>query len=71
VPGQISTLYQHIVPGIDRNQDLAAALTSNVKYQARKLESSPVIGDAVKAGKLVITGGVFDLASGRVTPVEL
>lgn len=72
VPGQISTLYQHIVPGIDRSQDLTAAIAANVQYQARKLrDSSPVIGDSLKAGKLALAGGVFDLASGRVTPVEV
>lgn len=72
VPGQISTLYQHIVPGIDRTQDLAAAIAANVRYQARKLrDASPVIGGGVTAGSLALAGGVFELGSGRVTPVDV
>lgn len=70
VPGQISTLYQHIVPGIDRTQDLTAAIAANVRHQARKLrDASPVIGGGLKAGSLALAGGVFELGSGRVTPV--
>ncbi|MEO8602550.1 MAG: carbonic anhydrase [bacterium] len=73
VPGQISTLYQHIVPGIDRkHMDLAAAVAANVKYQAGKLrKASPVLGRLVREGKLSIVGGVFDLETGVVTPVEV
>jgi carbonic anhydrase len=49
VPGQISTLYQYIVPGIDRaNPDLGVAIRANVQFQARKLrQASPVLGGAV------------------------
>lgn len=72
-PGQISTLYQHIVPGIDRtNDDLSAAVRSNVQYQARKVrDGSPVIGGAVKDGSVRMLGGVFDLKSGRVNAVDV
>lgn len=73
VPGQISTLYQHIVPGIDRDgRDLPKAIADNVRFQTKKLrDGSTVIGTAVKDGKLALAGGVFELASGRVTPVDL
>jgi carbonic anhydrase len=73
VPGQISTLYQHIVPGIDRKtMDLDAAIAANVRYQARKLKNaSPVLGKLIRDGKLSVVGGVFDLESGTVKPVEL
>ncbi|HEV7733940.1 MAG TPA: carbonic anhydrase [Candidatus Binatia bacterium] len=73
VPGQISTLYQHIVPAIDRNnKDLAVAIQANARYQTRKLrESSTVIADAIKAGTLIVVGGVFDLTSGKVVPVDV
>ncbi len=73
VPGQISTLYQYIVPGIDRaNHDLSAAVRSNVQFQARKLrQASPVLAGAVDGGTLAIAGGVFDLMSGRVGPVDV
>lgn len=73
VPGQISTLYQYIVPGIDRgNHDLGVAVRANVQFQARKLrQASPVLAAAVDAGALKIVGGVFELMSGRVVPVEV
>jgi carbonic anhydrase len=73
VPGQISTLYQHIVPGIDRaSADLPAAIRANARYQARKLrEGSTVIAAAVKGGTLAVAGGVFDLESGRVVAVDV
>jgi carbonic anhydrase len=73
VPGQISTLYQHIVPGIgEAKGDVGAAISANVKYQAQKLrDGSPVIGGAVKDGSVRLLGGVFDFKSGAVKPVEL
>src|SRR5262245_19523664 len=73
VPGQISTLYQYIVPGIDRaNHDLGVAVRANVRFQAHKLrEASPVLAAAIGGGKLQIAGGVFDLASGRVVSVDV
>jgi carbonic anhydrase len=72
VPGQISALYQYIVPGIDRaNRDLAVAVRANVAFQARKLrEASPLLAAALERGTLRIVGGVFELTSGRVVPVE-
>lgn len=71
-PGQISALYQYIVPGIDRGSDLSAAVRSNARFQAGKLrDSSPVIGDAIKAGKLKLGAGVFELTSGKVIPLEV
>ncbi|MCW5890738.1 MAG: carbonic anhydrase [bacterium] len=72
VPGQISTLYQHIVPGIDRTKDLTTAIAANVRFQARQLrQASPVIGGGLTAGTLALAGGVFELGSGRVTPVDV
>jgi carbonic anhydrase len=73
VPGQISTLYQHIVPGIDRSQpDVDAAVKANVRFQARKLkEGSTVISALLEQGKVKVVGGFYDLTSGQVTPVEV
>jgi carbonic anhydrase len=71
VPGQISVLYQHLMPGIrDANGDVAAAVRSNVAFQTRLLrESSTVIAKAVKEGAVKIAGGVYDLGSGKVTVI--
>lgn len=73
VPGQISTLYQHIRPAVKASGgDLARAVVANVKNQIETLgEASPVIGQLVRQGKLQLAGGVYDLTSGRVTRVAL
>ena len=71
VPGQISVLYQHLMPGIrDANGDVAAAVRSNVAFQTRLLrKSSTVIAKAVKEGAVKIAGGVYDLGTGKVTVI--
>ena len=67
VPGQISALYQHIAPAVDdAGGDLDTAIAHNVRLQARLLHHSPVIAELVRDGRLLVTGGVYDLASGRV-----
>jgi carbonic anhydrase len=71
VPGQISALYQHIVPATDAAEgNLDAAIRGNVRIQMRLVKRSPVIAQLEREGKLVVVGGVYDLASGRVTMVE-
>jgi carbonic anhydrase len=69
VPGQISVLYQHLIPGIvEAKGDVALAVKMNVAYQTRLLsESSTVIAKAIKEDGVKVAGGVYDLASGRVT----
>jgi carbonic anhydrase len=73
VPGQISALFQHIRPAVRAARgDVAAAVQENVKIQAQTLvEGSTVISSLVSAGKVAVAGGIFDLRSGRVEPVEL
>jgi carbonic anhydrase len=73
VPGQISALYQHIVPGVDRaGKDLEGAIRANVEIQARTLkQASPVIARLIHEGKLVVHGGVYDLGTGRVVSLEV
>lgn len=73
VPGQISALFQHIRPAVRAaHGDVAAAIRENVKFQAQTLvEASTVISSLVSSGKVVVAGGIFDLESGRVEPVDL
>lgn len=73
VPGQISTLYQHLIPATQLAKgDLATATRENVRLQAQILaQGSPVIAGLVREGKLKVVGGVYDLATGAVTPVEV
>jgi carbonic anhydrase len=72
VPGQISTLYQHIMPAVDSaGKDLDGATKANVAIQARTLrQASPVIAGLLRDGKLAVRGAVYDIRSGRVAPVE-
>lgn len=72
VPGQISVLYQHMMPGIrDANGDVAHAVKLNAGFQARLLaESSTVISKAVKENGVKVAAGVYDLGTGRVTSVS-
>ncbi len=71
VPGQISALYQHLQPGIARaggNFDLA--IHANAQVQAELVRtSSPVIREAIKAGKLRVEAAIYDLVTGKVSVI--
>jgi carbonic anhydrase len=68
VPGQISSLYPHLRPAVDQSGgNVDKAIEANAKIQAELLRtSSPVIRDAIKAGKLKVEAGVYDLGTGAV-----
>jgi len=72
VPGQISGLFQYIRPAVKAAQgNMEVAVRENVRNQAQLLaESSPVISKMVQRKELIVTGGVYDLQTGLVTPVE-
>jgi carbonic anhydrase len=72
VPGQISVLYQHLMPGIrEAHEDIALAARMNAAYQAKLLrESSTVIAKAMKGDGVKVVGGSYDLGTGKVTLVE-
>jgi len=69
VPGQISSLYPHLRQAVEQSGgSFERAIEGNTKIQAELLRtSSTVIRDAVKAGNLKVTSGVYDLATGKVT----
>lgn len=69
VPGQISVLYQHLMPGIRLAKgDVPQAVKMNAAYQAQILrESSPVISHAIKTDGVKVVSGSYDLENGRVT----
>ncbi len=73
VPGQISGLFQHIRPAARvAAGSVEKAVVENVRNQALILaESSPVIARLVREDRLIVAGGVYDLQTGRVTPVEI
>jgi carbonic anhydrase len=68
VPGQISSLFPHIQPGVDQGgQNLEAATKANAKIQATLLrEASTVIAGMVKEGKLKVVAGYYALDTGAV-----
>ena len=69
VPGQISALYPHLQPGVERSGgNLDKAIEANARIQAGLLRtSSTVIRDAITAGELTVEAAVYDLATGKVT----
>jgi len=69
VPGQISALYPFLRQGVEQSGgSFDKAIEANAKIQAEVLRtSSTVIRDAVKAGKLKVEAGVYDLGTGKVT----
>jgi carbonic anhydrase len=68
VPGQISVLYQHIMPAIREIEDVESAVKANASFQARLLrDSSTVIAKAIKEDRLRVAAGYYDLGTGRVT----
>jgi carbonic anhydrase len=68
VPGQISVLYAPLRAAVDRaGPDLEATIRANAQIQAKLLsEASPVLAGLIKAGKLKVVAGYYDLVSGRV-----
>jgi carbonic anhydrase len=69
IPGQISALYQYIQSAVeDSGGDFGQAISNNAKFQANLLRtSSTVVRDALKAAKVRVESGVYDLATGKVT----
>jgi carbonic anhydrase len=68
VPGQISVLYQHIMPAIREIEDVESAVKANARFQAQLLrESSTVIAKAIKEERVKVAAGYYDLGTGQVT----
>jgi carbonic anhydrase len=69
VPGQISALYQHIQTAVEHSGgDFQKAISNNARFQANLLRtSSTVVRGALKAAKIRVESGVYDLATGKVT----
>lgn len=69
VPGQISSLFSHIQPAVDKaGGNLEKAVRENARIQAGLVKkSSPLLAGLVKEGRLKIVAGYYDLATGRVS----
>ncbi len=72
VPGQISSLFPHIRPAVDKaGSNLEAAIKANAKIQATLLgQASTVISGMVTAGAVKVVAGYYDLASGAVSLLD-
>jgi len=72
LPGAINDLVNAIKPAVLESQhqpgdQLENAIRANVKRGVDRLDDlQPIIAPAVKAGKLKVVGGVYDLAAGKV-----
>ncbi|QEN84722.1 carbonic anhydrase [Labrys sp. KNU-23] len=76
LPGHLPQLVAAIKPAIDRAEKakasdaLAEATLQNIRYNVRKLEKAgPIIADFVAKGKVKVVGGLYDIATGRVSLV--
>ncbi|QYX30690.1 carbonic anhydrase [Sphaerospermopsis torques-reginae] len=75
VPGQIGSLLEAIKPGVEKSEGkpgdrLENACKANILVQVEKLKSSPVLSELIKANKLKIVGGYYDLDTGKVSLVS-
>src|SRR3954451_33329 len=68
-PGQISALYPHIQPAIDRaGPDLDAIAKANARIQAGLLrKASTAISGLVQEGQLLVRAAFYNIASGEVS----
>ena len=76
LPGHIGDLVRAMKPGVEPalkqpGDDLAQrAVLANVRWNVQRLiEAKPILADMVTAKKLSVVGGVYDLATGKVTLV--
>jgi carbonic anhydrase len=72
-PGHIASLVTAIAPAAQATRNmpgdwLANAVAENVRRNVAAMTSgSTIIADAVRAGDVEVTGGIYDLHTGRVT----
>lgn len=73
VPGQINSLIEHLRGAIRTAKgNVLEAIKENVKTQATRLsQTSPIVAQLIKEEKLIVAGGVYNIGTGRVVPVEL
>jgi carbonic anhydrase len=72
LPGAINDLVNAIKPAVLDSQQMSGvplenAIRANVLRGVDRLDDlQPIIAPALKAGKLKVVGGVYDLATGKV-----
>ena len=72
LPGQLPRLTEAIAPAVkkvrgDAGNLLDNAIASNVRMNVERLsKADPILAPAVASGKLLVVGGVYQIASGEV-----
>ncbi|WP_447578024.1 carbonic anhydrase [Achromobacter kerstersii] len=76
LPGHLPELVNAIKPAVERASKgdpknlLTAAIAENVRQAVQRLQTAqPVLQSMVQQKKLMVAGGVYDLATGKVTLV--
>ncbi|HWK80630.1 MAG TPA: carbonic anhydrase [Thermomicrobiales bacterium] len=76
LPGRLPVLIDAIEPAVyaarmgNPENLLDAAIVENARRQMNRLSMiSPIINEAVAAGKVMVVGGIYDIATGEVTLV--
>lgn len=65
--GNLKTVVDAIHPAIAGKKTLQSATDANVRYAINQVQAnSPVVAEAVKAGKLRIVGGVYTFKTGKI-----
>ncbi len=75
VPGRIGSLLEAIKPSVESSKEqsgdkLENACKANILAQIEELKSSSVLSELIKAEKLKIVGGYYDLDTGRINLVS-
>jgi carbonic anhydrase len=75
LPGQIGSLTAAIKPAVETSKSqpgdkVENAVKENVRLQIENLKKSPVISGLIQEGKLIVTGGYYDLDTGAVSMVS-
>jgi carbonic anhydrase len=75
VPGRIGSLLEAIKPSVESSKEqsgdkLENACKANILAQIEELKSSSVLSELIKAEKLKIVGGYYDLDTGRISLVS-
>lgn len=71
LPGSVGRLTQLIQPAVEQTvhqlgDRVETVIKANVQMQIQRLLASPVIAQHVRAGKLKVVGGYYDLGKGTV-----
>jgi carbonic anhydrase len=75
LPTHLSTIENLLTPGIagvvQARRSIEEAIEANVRAAVKTLRTtSPYLSEGVKSGHVLITGGVYQLGSGKVTLID-